>query len=352
MQAFIDKLVADPKYLIYAGVAAGFILLAWIVLRIVFGRRIRSASGGRARQPRLGVVDAYDLDRQRQLVLVRRDNVEHLLMIGGPNDVLVESSIVRAGSEARPRPASAADDFAANLAPVMPPVSAPAALSISMAAPAVQAPLVQAGTPVPVPPPAPPIAARPAPPLPPLARPAPPPLAAPAAPAISPPQAAPAAIFVPVAPGARPAAPVAPDVAAAISEFFPESPAPAVAKPVGEPPPKPRFEFPRPPRPMPARQDTPVAPPPVPEMPLLKPVVEPSPPVIEAVKPLAEAPKPIAEAPKPAAHNAAAAVEPPKAADAAPKPAVAPKDIDPLEALEEEMAKLLGRPSSTGTPRR
>jgi len=36
-------------------------------------------------------VDAFDLDRQRQLVIIRRDNVEHLLMIGGPNDLVIES---------------------------------------------------------------------------------------------------------------------------------------------------------------------------------------------------------------------------------------------------------------------
>lgn len=47
------------------------------------------------RQQRLGVVDAFDLDRQRQLVLIRRDNVEHLVMIGGPNDVLLEAAIIR-----------------------------------------------------------------------------------------------------------------------------------------------------------------------------------------------------------------------------------------------------------------
>jgi flagellar protein FliO/FliZ len=50
---------------------------------------------GRARQPRLGIVDVYDLDRQRQLILLRRDNVEHLLLIGGPNDLVVETNIVR-----------------------------------------------------------------------------------------------------------------------------------------------------------------------------------------------------------------------------------------------------------------
>ena len=51
---------------------------------------------GRGRQLRLGIVDAFDLDRQRQLVIVRRDNAEHLIMIGGPNDILIESQIIRA----------------------------------------------------------------------------------------------------------------------------------------------------------------------------------------------------------------------------------------------------------------
>ena len=66
-----------------------------IVYRVVFAHRLR-VPGGRTRQPRLGLVDAFSLDGQRQLVLIRRDNVEHLVMIGGPNDVLVESQINRA----------------------------------------------------------------------------------------------------------------------------------------------------------------------------------------------------------------------------------------------------------------
>ncbi len=72
------------------------VLLILLIIRIAFGRRLRLPRNGRARQPRLGVVDAFDLDRQRQLVIVRRDNVEHLLMIGGPNDLVIESEIVRA----------------------------------------------------------------------------------------------------------------------------------------------------------------------------------------------------------------------------------------------------------------
>ena len=84
------------------------VILVLLVLLGVFVRKIsggglraRGQGGNRARQPRLGVVDVHDLDRQRKLVLIRRDNVEHLIMIGGASDVLVESAIVR-GAAARP----------------------------------------------------------------------------------------------------------------------------------------------------------------------------------------------------------------------------------------------------------
>ncbi|WP_426221106.1 hypothetical protein [Methylobacterium sp. NFXW15] len=75
-----------------------FSALAAIVLVV---RRLTGSGGalpgrsGRARQPRLGIVDVYELDRARQLILLRRDNVEHLLLVGGPNDVVVERNIQR-----------------------------------------------------------------------------------------------------------------------------------------------------------------------------------------------------------------------------------------------------------------
>jgi hypothetical protein len=73
-------------------------LLGFFLRRMSGGRlKFKGQSGGRTRQPRLGVVDVYDLDRQRQLILVRRDNVEHLVMIGGASDVVVETNIVRSG---------------------------------------------------------------------------------------------------------------------------------------------------------------------------------------------------------------------------------------------------------------
>jgi len=67
---------------------------AWLVRRFA-GNRL-GANTTRGRMPRLAVIDAAAVDGRRRLVLVRRDNIEHLLMIGGPTDVVVESNIVRA----------------------------------------------------------------------------------------------------------------------------------------------------------------------------------------------------------------------------------------------------------------
>jgi flagellar protein FliO/FliZ len=67
---------------------------AWLVRRFATNRL--GANPNRGRMPRLAVIDAAAVDGRRRLVLVRRDNVEHLLMIGGPSDIVVEPNIVRA----------------------------------------------------------------------------------------------------------------------------------------------------------------------------------------------------------------------------------------------------------------
>jgi flagellar protein FliO/FliZ len=67
---------------------------AWLVRRFASNRL--GANTNRGRMPRLAVIDAAAVDGRRRLVLVRRDNIEHLIMIGGPTDIVVESTIVRA----------------------------------------------------------------------------------------------------------------------------------------------------------------------------------------------------------------------------------------------------------------
>ncbi len=65
------------------------LVLAWMFRRL-FGGGFSSHKGGR-----LSVLDSAPVDGRRRLILLRRDDVEHLVMIGGPNDVLVESRIMR-----------------------------------------------------------------------------------------------------------------------------------------------------------------------------------------------------------------------------------------------------------------
>jgi flagellar protein FliO/FliZ len=84
----ITFIVAFIVVLALIGVAA------WLVRRFATTRL--GANTQRGRMPRLAVIDAAAVDGRRRLVLVRRDNVEHLLMIGGPTDIVVEPNIVRA----------------------------------------------------------------------------------------------------------------------------------------------------------------------------------------------------------------------------------------------------------------
>ena len=103
----MDSILGAEGSLIVRFVVAFVIVLAligitfWLVRR--FGGARVGAAAQRGRQPRLAVIDAAPIDGRRRLVLVRRDNVEHLLMIGGPSDVVVEQNIVRAVPVNAPR---------------------------------------------------------------------------------------------------------------------------------------------------------------------------------------------------------------------------------------------------------
>ncbi len=48
---------------------------------------------GDRRSQRLGVIEIRQLDVRRRLVLVRRDNVEHLLLLGATHDLVIEQGI-------------------------------------------------------------------------------------------------------------------------------------------------------------------------------------------------------------------------------------------------------------------
>lgn len=316
------------------GAIVAFLFAALLVLyifRLLFGRRIR-APGPRNRPRRLDIVDTFDLDRERQLVIVRRDNIEHLLLIGGPNDVLVEGTINRVEgvigrpAENRAAPATPASNWpAAPEATKPPPAPAPEPAPAPAAKPAGLGPLnlppdLFAPTPskpaAPTsPPPSPPAASAPV---------------APKAPSAPEPVKAPPAAPAP----ARPAAPVAPRPA------MPPRPAtpPFLSRSRLITPRKDEAEdaaaSAEPPKA--ATPSAPPAPPAAPERPAAPEAVKPPPAPPAAAEP-PKAPPPPATPQRPAAPPLA----PPPAEAAKPAPAA---DVDPLESLEEEMARLLGRP--------
>ncbi len=80
---------------IIAAMAVGIGLVILVGVMMVLKRRNSSlfVRGGKSRDPRLMIVDAAAIDAKRRLVLVRRDNVEHLVMIGGPTDIVIETGI-------------------------------------------------------------------------------------------------------------------------------------------------------------------------------------------------------------------------------------------------------------------
>jgi hypothetical protein len=135
-----DSLFGLPlaaRFIIAFVVVLGLIgVTAWVVRR--FGAARLGGGSARGRQPRLAVIDAATVDGRRRLVLIRRDNIEHLLMIGGPSDVVIEPNIVRAGApreagriDTPPREAARAAPPADNGWPLQPlnepPAPAPAA---------------------------------------------------------------------------------------------------------------------------------------------------------------------------------------------------------------------------------
>jgi flagellar protein FliO/FliZ len=72
------------------------LVLGLLVLAAVLLRRTGLAPKlGRAR--RLSLIEALPLGPRHRLILVRRDNVEHLLLVGPQGDVVVETGIAGPG---------------------------------------------------------------------------------------------------------------------------------------------------------------------------------------------------------------------------------------------------------------
>jgi flagellar protein FliO/FliZ len=113
--------MADLNNLVLAVAAILFVVALSSLVVWAFKTFFSSSPSGpgfmRPRDKRLGVVETASVDAKRKLFLLRRDDVEHLVMIGGPIDMLIEMGIkgrphleppledvIIAKSETRPAP--------------------------------------------------------------------------------------------------------------------------------------------------------------------------------------------------------------------------------------------------------
>jgi flagellar protein FliO/FliZ len=65
--------------------------IAWLLRRSGFAPNGGNFGAGRTR--RLNVVESLNIDGKRRLLLIRRDGVEHLVLLGATTDLVIEPGI-------------------------------------------------------------------------------------------------------------------------------------------------------------------------------------------------------------------------------------------------------------------
>lgn len=91
-------------YILLAAAVAGAGYVAYLFAQGYFsGSSIGGGLFGPKPEKRIDVVEQSNLDGRRRLVLIRRDDVEHLIMTGGPVDVVIETNIAAREREVEPQ---------------------------------------------------------------------------------------------------------------------------------------------------------------------------------------------------------------------------------------------------------
>lgn len=146
MFEWLERIVGAENVPMAFWALVGCASLVVLYLLFMLIRKLRSGTyvaGGRNRKARLAVMDATAIDAHRRLVLVRRDDVEHLILIGGHTDIVVESDIRLHGSAKRPTMISDATHAEEQ--------QSPAAIAVQLARTEPTAPAAPAPQPLPAP---------------------------------------------------------------------------------------------------------------------------------------------------------------------------------------------------------
>lgn len=94
------------KFVLALAFVLGLIGLLAVTARR-FGLGLPQAQARRGAQRRIGIVEVAGLDSKRRLVLIKRDDVEHLIILGHDGETVVETGITP--------PAASAPSFADTL---------------------------------------------------------------------------------------------------------------------------------------------------------------------------------------------------------------------------------------------
>ena len=90
-------------FFILVVIAALTLAAVFVVRSYLDGTSPTAVLFGPRPEKRLAVIDQASVDGRRRLLLIRRDDVEHLIMTGGPVDVVIETGI----GAPKPEPAAA-----------------------------------------------------------------------------------------------------------------------------------------------------------------------------------------------------------------------------------------------------
>jgi flagellar protein FliO/FliZ len=116
MQFLTSLFGGSENSFVTAALALGIVLVLIVLGVWVLKVSFRASNQLIRRNKRLTIIDSINVDAKRQLIIVRRDNVEHLILTGGPTDVVIEAGIpaekpglpVRRATATPPAPASPA----------------------------------------------------------------------------------------------------------------------------------------------------------------------------------------------------------------------------------------------------
>jgi flagellar protein FliO/FliZ len=102
MQFLSSLLGGSGDTLVTSALALGVVLVLIVLGLWVLKFFMKAGTAMRSQGRRVQIVEQVQVDAKRQLLVIRRDNVEHLVMTGGPQDVVIETGIAVADKPALP----------------------------------------------------------------------------------------------------------------------------------------------------------------------------------------------------------------------------------------------------------